>query len=242
MPTHKQSDTIAEPALYHLKIMDWPVNERPREKLLARGPESLTEAELLAILLRSGAGKITAVDLGKKLLEHFGSLEGVAQRSVGEFLDFYGMGEVKAITLVAGFELGRRRQAGGSDAKVQVRSPEDVVNRYQSVMRDLKHEIFKVILLDSANHILRDAVVSHGILNSSLAHPREVFRPAILEPAASVILIHNHPSGNPEPSAEDIQITRQIVEAGKVIGIPVHDHVIIAGTKYTSFAERGLIG
>jgi DNA repair protein RadC len=112
---------------------------------------------------------------------------------------------------------------------------------YQPLFRDLKQEVFKVLLLDSANHLLRDVKVSEGILNSSLVHPREVFRHAILEPAASIILLHNHPSGNPEPSPEDLQITRQLVEAGKIMGIPVHDHLIISPSSFTSFAERGLI-
>ena len=109
------------------------------------------------------------------------------------------------------------------------------------MLRDLRHEVFKVLLLDNANHLLRDADISVGILNCSLVHPREVFRVAIVEPAAGIIVLHNHPSGNPEPSGEDIQITRQLVDAGKIIGIPVHDHLIIAGQNYTSFAEKGLI-
>ena len=146
----------------------------------------------------------------------------------------------KAITLVAAFELGKRASEQVSE-KEQINSPEDCYKHFRSEYQDLKQEVFKVILLDSANHLLRIVKISDGILNSALVHPREVFYPAINEPAASVILMHNHPSGNPEPSSDDIQITRQIVEAGKILGIPVHDHIIVAIDKFTSFAEKGLI-
>jgi len=232
---------VSEPSLYHSKITDWPEDERPREKLMRRGCSSLSDAELLAILLRSGAGKITAVDLAKTLLKEFQSLEHLASRSIQELRCFKGLGDVKAIGIVAAFEIGRRTAANRSFEKYSIVSPEDVVRRYQPLLRDQKQEEFKVLLLDSANHLLRDVTISTGILNSSLVHPREVFQPAILEPAASIILLHNHPSGNPEPSSEDIQITRQLIESGKIIGIPVHDHIIIAVEKYASFAEMGLL-
>jgi DNA repair protein RadC len=232
---------VSEPSAYHTKISEWPKNERPREKLMTHGSESLSDAELLAILLRTGAGRITAVDLAKKLLSDFTSLEFLAGRPLHQLKQYHGLGEVKAISLLAAFELGRRAASYRRTDKLQIHSPEDVVKRFQPLLRDLKHEIFKVLLLDSANHLLRDIKVSDGILNSSLVHPREVFSPAIIEPAASIILLHNHPSGNPEPSPEDIQVTRQIVEAGKIIGIPVHDHIIITADAFTSFAERGIL-
>ncbi|MFI5250819.1 MAG: DNA repair protein RadC [Bacteroidota bacterium] len=226
---------------YHSKITDWPKNERPREKLLRHGAENLSEAELLAILIRTGSGSMTAVDIAKKLLTDFDSLPNLAARTPQEFMDVHGIKSAKAITLVAAFELGRRAASNYNEEKMQVVSPMDIVNRYQSLMRNLNEERFKVILLNSANHIIGEKEISRGLLNSSLAHPREVFRHAITAPAASVILLHNHPSGNPEPSSEDIQITKQIVEASKVVGIPVHDHIIIAGNSFTSFAERGLL-
>jgi DNA repair protein RadC len=230
--------TVHEP--YRLRIPEWPRDERPREKLMHRGAEALSDAELLAILLRTGSRKGTAVDVAKALLREFGALENVASRPLQDLRRLHGLGAVKAVTLLAAFELGRRA-ASAQGSKLQVRSPDDVVGRYQPLLRDLRHEVFKVLLLDSANHLLRDVKVSDGILNSSLVHPREVFRPAILEPAAGIILLHNHPSGNPEPSGEDVQITRQLVEASKIIGIPIHDHIIIAGSSYTSFAEKGLM-
>ena len=232
---------ISEPSYYHTSIPQWPKDERPREKLLNHGVEALSEAELLAILIRTGAGKITAVDIAKTLLKEFKSLSNISSRSVQELVQFHGIGEAKAISIVAAFELGRRSASKHDDKRFRIRSPQDVVERFQPLFRDMKHEVFKVLLLDSANHLLRDTEVSSGILNSSLAHPREVFRSAIAEPAASVILLHNHPSGNAEPSAEDIQITKQLVESGKILGIPVHDHIIVTATSYTSFAERGLL-
>ena len=231
---------VSEPSVYHCKIPDWPVAERPREKMLLRGVEALSDAEVLAIILRTGTGKITAVDLAKTLLKDYKSIQHLCTRSVQELRKYKGLGNIKALTLVAAFDLGRRISQSSVE-KVCINSPVDVVTKMQSAMRDLKSEHFVVLLLDSANHFLRSVKISEGILNSSLVHPREVFNAAIIEPAASVILVHNHPSGNPEPSADDIQITRQIAEAGKIIGIPVHDHVIIAIDKYTSFAEKGLL-
>jgi DNA repair protein RadC len=232
---------VGEPSSYHLKITDWPKDERPREKLMHRGPEVLSEAELLALLIGTGTKRITAVDLAKTVLKEYGSLGHLATRGYRDLLRFRGLGEAKSVLLIAAFEVGRRSGSSKAPGRMQVRSPEDIVRYFQPLMRDMQKEVFKVILLDSANHLLRDVTVSEGILNSSLVHPREVFRPAILEPAASVILLHNHPSGNPEPSSEDIQITRQICESGRFLGIPVHDHIIITAGGFTSFAERGLL-
>lgn len=231
---------MCETAHYHTNIKEWPEDERPREKLLNRGMESLTDAELLAILLRTGTKKATAVDIAKLLLTDYGSLGGLGCRSVQELRQYHGLGNSKAISLIAAFETGRR-SVNSPKSKMAVTGPLDVFQHYHARIMDLNIEIFTVILLDSANHLQRDVRISEGILNSSLVHPREVFRPAIVEPSAAVILVHNHPSGNPEPSAEDIAVTRQIVEAGKIIGIPVHDHVILTRNNYTSFAEKGLL-
>ncbi len=232
---------VSEASSYHSKITDWPEAERPREKFMNRGAHAVSDAELLAILLRSGAGKITAVDLAKTILREFRTLDHLASRTVQDLRQFKGLGEAKAIALAAVFEIGRRTAAGRQAEKITVQSPQDIARIYQPLVRDLQQEIFKVVLLDNANHLLRDVDISVGILNCSLVHPREVFRVAIAEPAAGIIVLHNHPSGNPEPSNEDVQITRQLVDAGKIIGIPVHDHIILAGEYYTSFAEKGLI-
>ncbi len=224
-----------------LRISEWHPSERPREKVLARGVGELSDAELLALVIRNGTRGATAIDLARSLIDEFGDLSRLATRNVREIGRIRGMGPTKSVGIVAALELGRRAAAGGGGEKTSVSSPRDIVRRYGPTLRHLKQEVFKVILLDSANHLLRDVTITTGILNSSLVHPREVFQPAILEPAAGIILLHNHPSGNPEPSGEDIRITRQLSEAGKILGIPVHDHVIIAGHDFTSMAEKGLL-
>lgn len=237
----RHTTSVGEPSYYHAAIPHWPKEARPREKLLRSGPAALSDADLLAILLRTGSGRVTAVDLAATLLREIGSLQRLASRPPQELRRFRGIGEAKALALVAAFEIGRRTSAPERTDRLQISSPEVVASLFQPLLRDTGHEVFMVLLLDSANHLLREVTVTTGILNSSLVHPREVFRPAILEPAASVILLHNHPSGNPEPSAEDIAITRQLVDAGRIFGIPVHDHVIVTADAYTSFAERGIL-
>jgi DNA repair protein RadC len=232
---------LREVSSYHSCIKQWPEGERPREKLAAHGPETLSDAELLAILIGSGVGKITAVDLAKTILSEYRSLRGMASLTYGDFSRFKGIGLARAITITAVFEIGRRVSIPLENQEESLTGPEDVVQRFSPKLRDQRQELFIVALLNSSNKLIRDVIVTKGLLNSSLTHPREVFRQAILESSASVILLHNHPSGNPEPSQEDIAITKQLVEAGKIIGIPVHDHVIIAGDRYTSFAERGLL-
>jgi len=232
---------VNESSFYHSRIKDWPRNERPREKLINVGPELLSDAELLAILIGSGSGKVTALDLAKTLFIEKGTLRGLAGMAVADLKQFKGIGDAKAVTIAAAFELARRLQSSPEIERKMIRSPADIAEQFIPSLRDLQQEVFLVVLLNSANKIIREITITKGLLNSSLTHPREVFRHAILEHAASVILMHNHPSGNPEPSQEDVSITKQIVEAGKVIGIPVHDHIIIAGANFTSFAERGLM-
>jgi DNA repair protein RadC len=239
MPQEKLA--VDESSSYHTKIKDWPENERPREKLIHAGPDTLTEAELLAILIGSGTGKITAVDLAKRLLVEYKNLRAIAGLDVGDLQHFKGIGEARAVSIVAAFELARRLHSLPEEERHVIRTPDDVAERFIPRLRDMKQEVFIVLLLNSANRIMKEVTVTRGLLNSSLTHPREVFRSAIVESAASVILLHNHPSGNPEPSQEDISITKQIVEASKVVGIPVHDHIIIADNSYTSFADRGLL-
>jgi DNA repair protein RadC len=232
---------IAEVSQYHSKISDWPEGERPREKLLKLGAGLLSDAELLAIIIRSGSGKITAVDISKKILKDYCSLDIIASRNVGDFKKYKGVGNTKAVCLVAAFEIARRAVIIKEKEKRKILSPVDVVDLFMPLMRDLQQEVFKVLLLDSANHLINEVEITRGTLNSSLVHPREVFRAAITQPAAAIILLHNHPSGNSEPSLEDIQITKQLVEAGKIIGIPVHDHIILAGNSFVSFAEKGIL-
>jgi DNA repair protein RadC len=167
----------------------------------------------------------------------------VSQRKPKELTRTQGIGPAKAAKLTAAFEAGRRVESQRQqDERVQVTCPDDVADVYGPLMRDLKKEVFKVVHLNTANVIIGDYTVSEGGLSSSIVEPRGVFEQAILDDAAAVICLHNHPSGNPEPSREDIRITRQLVEAGETMGIPVHDHLIIAGTDHTSLAERGVIG
>ncbi len=234
-------NSFHEPSSYHYKIKDWPEQERPREKLIARGASSLSDAELLAILINSGVGKITALDLAKSILVRYKTLRSLASLTVADLRQFKGIGEARAVTIVAMFEVARRLNAEPSAENKSIRTPNDIAEKFIPLLRDLKQEVFIVVCLSSANKIIQERTITRGLLNSSLTHPREVFREAILENAASIILLHNHPSGNLEPSQEDIHITKQLVESGKIIGIPVHDHLIIAGNGFTSFVERGLL-
>ncbi len=222
-------------------IKEWIQEERPREKLEQRGASALTDAELLAILINSGTKKITAVDLAKTLITEFGDIAELAKSNFLELRRFKGIGKVKSLKLIAAFELLRRIQAHRPEKKARIKSPEDVAAHFIPLLRDLKKEIFKVVLLNSANRIIRDVTISEGTLNASLVHPREVFKAAIDDRAAGIILLHNHPSGNSEPSSEDIAITEQLRQAGKIIGIPVRDHIIVAGSRFTSLAKLGYL-
>ena len=222
-----------------LSIKAWPRDERPREKLLLRGPAAMTDSEILAILIRSGSGQTNAIDLARRLLSEAGNLRRLASRSAEELSRVGGIGSVKAVTLLAAFELGRRMQRETPEDGAVIRSPEDVAGLMIPVLRDAACEKFHVLALDSRNGVIRNVELTSGTLNASLVHPREVFKTAIDHRAASVIVVHNHPSGNREPSREDIEITRQLAETGRIVGIPLHDHIIIAGNGYTSLAERG---
>lgn len=235
------TDKIKEAGLYHSRIKDWPESERPREKVERHGASSLTDSELLAILIRAGTGTITAVDLAKSLLVKYENLHELSSRSIGEFKRFKGIGSTKAVTLVAAFELGRRLAAETRPEKIRVNSPKSIAERYIPILESVKQEEFRVILLDTANNILGEQLVSKGSLNASIVHPREVFKKAITDSAAGLIILHNHPSGNPEPSEEDKKVTRNLVKAGSIIGIEIVDHIIIAGLQYFSFVEHDLL-
>jgi DNA repair protein RadC len=235
------SKKLDETVQYRARIKDWPADERPREKLLRRGTHALSDAELLAILIRTGTGRETALDLARNILTQQRNLRGIAGRSAVELMRMKGIGEAKAVELLAAFEIGRRVQGMNDDERIIVRSPEDVARFMIPRLRDFTREVFIVLLLDSKNGVKHEITLSTGTLNASLVHPREVFKAAIDHLAASVIVVHNHPSGNREPSREDVEITKQLVEAGKIVDIPLHDHIIVGGDGYTSFAERGLL-
>ncbi len=225
----------------YYKITRWPEKERPRERLLQHGPQPLSEAELLGILLGKGTRKKTAIDLARELLDKYGSLQKLFSRSPSELMKVKGIGSAKAATLSATFELVRRTQSQRDASGGSFKRSSDVANYYLPLMRDLRKEVFKILLLNRANRLIRDVTVSEGTLEASIVHPRDVFREAILEPASGIILIHNHPSGNPSPSEEDLKITKQLVEAGRLLGIKVYDHIILAGESYRSLADEGLI-
>ncbi len=231
---------VQEAAYYRTTIKDWPESDRPREKLEQKGPHLLSEAELLAILIRTGNKGMTALDLARKLLSNGRSLRELAQMSVHDFVA-EGIGRARATSIVAACELSRRLPSSSGKEKPVFHCPEDVAALYVPKLRDLRHEEFWSLLLTSANKLIAEIQITTGTLNSSLVHPRECFKDALTQCAATVIFLHNHPSGNPEPSQEDIAITKQLVESGKILGIPVHDHIIVGGESFTSLADRGLV-
>jgi len=220
-------------------IRDLPQDDRPREKLLRFGPAALTDAELLAAAIRTGTGGLTALDLAHAILKEHGSLRRIAGLNPQELQRIRGIGQAKSAELVASFEIGRRVQGVQAGEQPILRSPGDVAGVMIPLLRDAQCEKFHVLVLDSKNGLLRNIELTSGTLNASLVHPREVFKAAIDNRAASVIVVHNHPSGSREPSREDIEVTRQLAETGRIIGIPLHDHVIIAGNSYVSLAEKG---
>lgn len=225
-------------------IRQWPEDERPREKLLKRGATALSDAELLALVLRTGdaaAGK-SAIDLGRELLARFdGSLRLLAQAELNELQQVKGLGLAKAASLKAAFTLAARFQARPLASLEAFTAPSQIFEHFHHELRDLRKEQFLVLLLDGKNRISRKVPVSQGSLNQSIVHPREVFAPAVRESAAAVIFIHNHPSGDPAPSREDREITRRLKEAGELLGIRVLDHVIIGDGSYYSFSEQGTL-
>ncbi|MEO8295565.1 MAG: DNA repair protein RadC [Gemmatimonadota bacterium] len=216
--------------------------DRPRERLWSLGSGALTSAELLTILLGTGSATSSALDIATELLSVVdGSLRRMAARPAAELMKTCGVGPTKAARLLAAFELASRLAQEARPSVVRIREPEDVVRLFANRLRDLQVEEFHLLALDSQSQVLRDVLITRGLLNSSLVHPREVFRAAIAEAAAGIIVVHNHPSGDPTPSAEDRAVTRQLVEAGRLLDLPVYDHVIVAGDRFISFASSGLL-
>ncbi len=225
-----------------LTIKDWPSMERPRERFLALGPAALRTSELLAILASSGAGGRSALEIAEALYNHFGrSLRRMGSAPGSQLMTVPGIGEARAVAIQAALELGRRAAQEQRSEDDRVTTPRDVYRRFELRLRDLRQEEFHVLLLSTQNAVIRELMVTRGILDASVVHPREVFAPALAEAAAAVILVHNHPSGDPTPSPADREVTRQLVEAGRVLGIPVRDHVVVGNGRYTSFLDLGLI-
>ncbi len=223
------------------RIQETPATDRPRERLLRVGPGALTAAELLAIILGTGGPGRPVLDVAGGLLEGGRPLGGLARRPVAELARAAGVGAVKAARLAAALELGRRMVEEGRGDRPRIRTPADVYRWFAPRLADLAAEEFHVLALDTQSGVLRDLLITRGILNSSLVHPREVFRGAIAEAAAGIIVVHNHPSGDPTPSADDRAVTRQLVAAGRVLDLPVYDHIVIGAGRYLSFAEAGLL-
>lgn len=225
---------------YHTSIKELPVDMRPREKMLAKGEEYLSEAELLAILLGSGTRKLSAIELAQHLLQKYDGLRLFKTLTIQEMLEHEGIGLAKAARIRAAAELGRRL-ALMSNQQQQIKSPEDVKNYVMEDMRYYDREHFKCLYLNRKNQVISLETISIGGLANSLVHPREVFKPAVKRSAAAVILIHNHPSGDPTPSKEDINITKRLIESGKLLGIEVLDHVIIGDGRYVSLKASNVI-
>jgi DNA repair protein RadC len=229
------------PERYTVAIKEIPQSERPRERLAAYGASAVSTAELLAIQLRTGTPERSAIGLGELLLSKFEGLRGVAGCSIEQMSVVKGVGEVKAIQICAAFELGRRLAALSDEERPVIRSPQDVANLLMPELRDIKKETLKSLILDTKNRVMKILTVSVGILDSSLVHPREVFKDAITASAASLIIAHNHPSGDPTPSPEDRHITKRLYEAGQILGIELLDHIIIGDNKFVSLKERGML-
>lgn len=216
------------------------MSERPRERLRSVGASALSTRELLAILVGSGRAGRSAVGVAAELLAQTGgSLRGLASLPIGQLERTVGVGPAVSARVAASLELGRRMMGEGPAERSLIRVPQDVYDRCAPAMRDLPAEEFRVLFLNTAHRVTGEALITRGVLDASLVHPREVYRAAIAACAHGVILVHNHPSGEPKPSADDRKVTRQLVEAGKIVGIPVIDHVIVGDGAFHSFAERG---
>jgi DNA repair protein RadC len=224
-----------------LTIKDLPPSERPRERLLAGGAATLSDADLLAIFIRSGTPQETAVQIAEKILADAGGLHELPRYGIDDLLSIKGLGPAKAVAVLAGVELGKRLSSRMRHVAPTVSSPGDAAGLVMEELRHNLREHFRAVLLDTKNKVMGIEEISIGSLNTSLVHPREVFRPAIRKSCASIILIHNHPSGDPTPSREDLDVTKRLCDAGKLIGIEVLDHIIIGDGKFTSFREKGLL-
>ena len=223
-------------------IAHWPESERPRERLIQAGPGALSDAQLLAILLRVGRQDSSAVQVAIDILQQLDGLQGLANRGIEELCRVPGVGPAKASQILAGIELGKRVLSTPLATGVKVGSSGDLFRHFYPLLRDYRKEVFKVILLDAKHAIIRDVTVSEGSLTASIVHPREVFNEAVKDSAAAVIFLHNHPSGDPQPSMEDRGLTVRLQAAGEILGIQVLDHIVLGDGRYFSFADEGLLG
>lgn len=224
-----------------IMIKDTPVEDRPRERLLQFGAGRLSNQELLAILLGSGTRSESVMSLSNRILLHFDGLKLLNEATIEELKAIRGIGDAKGVLILAALELGKRLNQYRPQEKFFIRSPEDGADYVMEEMRQLKQEHFVVLFLDTKNQVIHRQTIFIGSLNASIVHPREVFREAVRRSAASIICIHNHPSGDPAPSQEDIQVTRRLIEAGKMMGIELLDHLIIGDRRFVSLKEKGYV-
>jgi len=226
----------------HLTIKSWAEEDRPREKLLLKGKHVLTDAELIAILISSGNGEETAVELSRRILgkaEY--NLNELSKMSVKELMDFKGIGEAKAISIVAALELGRRRKEASVTKRDRITTSKDAVEIFQPLLGDHIHEEFWILFLNRANMVIAKQAISSGGMSGTVVDPKIIFKAALDHKASSIVLCHNHPSGNNQPSEADIKLTKNIVAAGKVLEISVLDHIIVTQNSYYSFADEGMM-
>ncbi|MCJ7806877.1 MAG: DNA repair protein RadC [Clostridia bacterium] len=224
-----------------IMIKDLPFEERPREKLKTLGSRALSNAELLAILLRTGSRNESAIQIATRILSQSGSLRNLPNLSLEELQENKGIGPDKAVTIKAALELGCRLATTPHEEVGSITTPRQAADLFMEELRYKKKEYFKILLLNTKNHVISREEISVGSLSASIVHPREIFSIPMRKSAASVILIHNHPSGDPSPSQEDLEVTRRLVDAGNILGIAVRDHIIIGDGCFFSFREKGLI-
>ncbi len=222
-------------------VRDLPRQERPRERLQKFGAEALSAQELLALIIGRGIPKKSVMSIAQELITKFGNIKAIGQATIEELSQIKGIGLAKAAQIKASFELGKREELEPEFKNYDIKDPEAVVKAIRAGIKDKAKEHFKLILLNPRNKIIGISTISIGTLNASLVHPREVFKDAIKHSAASVVLAHNHPSGDPEPSEDDLKITKKLVESGNILGIEVLDHIVIGKNNFCSFKERGLI-
>jgi DNA repair protein RadC len=237
---NEESASTSPAQRYSQSLREMPADDRPREKLVKFGPGALTDSELLAILLRVGVSGENVVSLSQRLLKEHGGLTGLSRVPLAELCESRGMGEAKAAQLKAALEIGRRLLLAEPDQRLQVRSPGDLANPLILEMAGLEQEHLKVILLDNKNRVLRMLTVYVGTINSSQVRVAEIFREAIRQNAVNIIVAHNHPSGDPTPSGEDVAVTGELIEAGKLLGIELLDHLVIGHQRFVSLRERRL--
>ena len=237
-PAFREGMSLSE---YQILIRDLPADERPRERLLAYGAAALSNTELVAILLRAGTAQESVLRLSERLLHRFENIRGLAQASPADLTQVHGIGPAKSAELLAALELGKRLAAFVDAPRPTIHGPQDVYQLVGVEMRYLGQEQFRTLCLDSRGGVIRSRTVTQGTLNASIVEAREVYREAISCNASTVIAVHNHPSGDPAPSQEDVSLTKRLVESGKVIGIDLVDHLVIGDGRWVSMKERGLM-